>query len=199
MVKRTRSPGNSSVGCCRAGSNSTSAFADTVKRFAGNDRVYGWYLSDEPNPDQCPGIAGELRRRADIVHRYAPGQKAFASLTDWPMAPLKPSETHLDLIGAFKPSMRETDDEAVRRARIFVDTRAGALAEGGDLIQPIRAGIITQSDIAAELAELAAGAHPGRQDDGDITLFKSVGASLEDLAGAILALEQVGRKASEEV
>ncbi|GAA0248213.1 hypothetical protein GCM10009527_050950 [Actinomadura nitritigenes] len=79
--------------------NSTSAFADTVKRFAGNDRVYGWYLSDEPNPDQCPGIAGELRRRADIVHRYAPGQKAFASLTDWPMAPLKPSETHLDLIG----------------------------------------------------------------------------------------------------
>ncbi|MBO2464785.1 hypothetical protein [Actinomadura violacea] len=79
--------------------DSASAFADTVKRFAGNDRVYGWYLSDEPNPDQCPGIAGKLRQRADIVHKYAPGQKAFASLTDWPMGPLKPSETHLDLIG----------------------------------------------------------------------------------------------------
>lgn len=78
---------------------STSAFTATVKRFAGNDRVYGWYLSDEPNPDECPDIAGKIRKRADIVHRYAPGQKAFASLTDWPMRPLKPSETHLDLIG----------------------------------------------------------------------------------------------------
>lgn len=78
---------------------STSAFTDTVKRFAGNERVYGWYLSDEPNPDECPDIAGKIRQRADIVHRYAPGQRAFASLTDWPMRPLKPSETHLDLIG----------------------------------------------------------------------------------------------------
>lgn len=79
--------------------SSTSAFADTVKRFAGNDRVYGWYLSDEPNPDECPGIAGRIRERADIVHKYAPGQKAFASLTDWPLKPLQPSATHLDLIG----------------------------------------------------------------------------------------------------
>jgi hypothetical protein len=78
---------------------SDSAFAATVKRFAGNDRVYGWYLSDEPNPDECPGIVGKIRKRADIVHRYAPGQIAFASLTDWPMRPLKPSATHLDLIG----------------------------------------------------------------------------------------------------
>jgi hypothetical protein len=78
---------------------SASAFTRTVKRFAGNERVYGWYLSDEPNPDECPDIAGKIRQRADIVHRYAPGQRAFASLTDWPMRPLKPSETHLDLIG----------------------------------------------------------------------------------------------------
>lgn len=77
----------------------TSAFAETVRRFAGNERVYGWYLSDEPDPAECPGIAAKIRQRADIVHRYAPGQKAFASLTDRPMRPLAPSETHLDLIG----------------------------------------------------------------------------------------------------
>lgn len=106
--------------------------------------------------------------------------------------------THLDLIGAFKPTMRETDDEAVRRSRLFVDTRAGALSEGGDLIQPIRAGVISADDIVAELAELAGGIAKGRQTEDEITLFKSVGASIEDLAGAIFALEQVARKASEE-
>jgi ornithine cyclodeaminase len=111
---------------------------------------------------------------------------------------LKPG-THLDLIGAFKPSMRESDDEAVRRATVFVDTRAGALSEAGDLIQPLRAGVISAEDIAADLTELAGGLHKGRTGDDEITLFKSVGASLEDLAGAILAVEHVEYKASEEL
>lgn len=75
------------------------AFTQTVKRLAGNPRVYGWYLSDEPNPKECPDIVAKIRQRADVIHRYAPGQKAFASLTDWPMTPLAPSATHLDLIG----------------------------------------------------------------------------------------------------
>ncbi|MFG2000294.1 hypothetical protein ACGFNU_14190 [Spirillospora sp. NPDC048911] len=75
------------------------AFADAVRRLARNPRVYGWYLSDEPNPAECPDIVAQIRRRADVIHRYAPGQKAFASLTDWTMTPLKPSATHLDLIG----------------------------------------------------------------------------------------------------
>ncbi|MFC6883760.1 glycoside hydrolase family 16 protein [Actinomadura yumaensis] len=77
----------------------TGAFAETVERLADDPRVYGWYLSDEPNPKECPGIAAKIRERADIVHERAPGQKAFASLTDWEMSPLRPSETHLDLIG----------------------------------------------------------------------------------------------------
>lgn len=111
---------------------------------------------------------------------------------------LKPG-THLDLIGAFKPSMRESDDDAVRRATIFVDTRAGALAEAGDIVQPIRAGIISADDIVADFAELSGGIHKGRAGDQEITLFKSVGASLEDLAGAIFAVERVTSKASEEL
>jgi ornithine cyclodeaminase/alanine dehydrogenase-like protein (mu-crystallin family) len=98
---------------------------------------------------------------------------------------------HLDLVGAFKKDMRESDDEAVLRATLFVDTRDGAFAEAGDLLQPLEAGLITRDDIKAELAELVTGALPGRQSEGEITLFKSVGAALEDLAGAILAYETV--------
>ncbi|OJF98432.1 ornithine cyclodeaminase family protein [Pararhizobium antarcticum] len=103
---------------------------------------------------------------------------------DW----LKPG-CHLDLVGAFKPSMRETDDGAVVRAEIFVDTRDGALAEGGDLVQPIESGVITPLSVRADLAELAKGLYRGRSSDQAITLFKSVGAASEDLAGAILAYE----------
>ncbi|WP_416798629.1 ornithine cyclodeaminase family protein [Ciceribacter azotifigens] len=105
---------------------------------------------------------------------------------------LKPG-AHLDLVGAFKPSMRESDDEAVSRAEVFVDTRAGALTEGGDLVQPINAGVIRESDIRAELAELVRGEATGRSSASAITLFKSVGAALEDLAGAVLAYEYASR------
>ncbi|MQW88617.1 ornithine cyclodeaminase family protein [Sinorhizobium saheli] len=106
---------------------------------------------------------------------------------DW----LKPG-AHLDLIGAFKPTMRESDDRAVARASLFVDTRDGALKEGGDIVQPLRAGVITEASIRADLFELARGTHPGRTAPDEITLFKSVGAALEDLAGAVLAFEASG-------
>jgi ornithine cyclodeaminase/alanine dehydrogenase-like protein (mu-crystallin family) len=103
---------------------------------------------------------------------------------------LKPG-AHLDLVGAFKPSMRESDDDAVRRASVFVDTRPGAMAEGGDIAIPLSTGVLLPQDIRADLFDLAAGRHAGRQSDDEITLFKSVGAALEDLAGAILAYETV--------
>jgi alanine dehydrogenase len=96
---------------------------------------------------------------------------------------------HVDLVGAYRPTMRESDDEGVRRASVFVDTRAGATKEGGDIVQPLASGALKPADIRAELAELARGEHPGRTADSEITLFKSVGAALEDLAGAILAYE----------
>lgn len=97
---------------------------------------------------------------------------------------------HLDLVGAFKPTMRESDDDAVKRATLFVDTRAGACKEAGDLAGPLERGVIEESDIQAELAELCRGDHPGRQSDDEITLFKSVGTALEDLAAAELAFER---------
>lgn len=101
---------------------------------------------------------------------------------------LKPG-VHLDLVGGFRPDMREADDAAVARATVFVDTRAGALAEAGDIVQPLANGAITQADIVADLADLVAGRHPGRRDGREITLFKSTGAALEDLVAAELAVD----------
>ena len=99
--------------------------------------------------------------------------------------------THVDLVGSFTPSMRETDNVAMQRCAVFVDTRAGALSETGDLIMPIREGAIGAGKILAELAELCRGQHAGRAALADaeraVTLFKSVGDSREDLAAAILA------------
>ncbi|HVE90220.1 MAG TPA: ornithine cyclodeaminase family protein [Burkholderiaceae bacterium] len=100
--------------------------------------------------------------------------------------------THLDLVGAFKRSMREVDDEAVARSRVYVDTYAGILAEAADIIEPIERGVIGRSDIRGELAELVAGTVPGRGTASEITLFKSVGTAIEDLAAAQLLVELSG-------
>ncbi|SCB61412.1 ornithine cyclodeaminase [Rhizobium aethiopicum] len=124
-------------------------------------------------------------RTADIISCATLSSEPLIS-GEW----LKPG-AHLDLVGAFKPGMRESDDEAIRRASVYVDTRAGAISEAGDIVQPLKSGVLKEIDIKAELAELVSGAHGGRSDDAEITLFKSVGAALEDLAGAILAYETV--------
>jgi ornithine cyclodeaminase len=93
--------------------------------------------------------------------------------------------THVDLVGAFKAHMRETDDAAMQRADlIVVDDRGAALAEGGDVVQAVKSGAIAESKIAAELRDFARGAHPGRARDDQVTVFKSVGFALEDLAAA---------------
>lgn len=128
--------------------------------------------------------------RADIV--------SCATLSSEPLvkgAWLKPG-AHVDLVGAFTPEMRESDDEAVRRASVFVDTRAGATKEAGDIVQAVRSGALKEQDIRADLFDLARGAHKGRARADEITLFKSVGAALEDLAGAVLAYESVAAKAA---
>ena len=95
---------------------------------------------------------------------------------------------HLDLIGSFTPKMREVDDEALARSRIYVDTREGALAESGELVQALAAGVITAADIHGDLAALTRGTISGRDSADEITLFKSVGCAIEDLAAAQLAL-----------
>jgi len=99
---------------------------------------------------------------------------------DW----LKPG-THVDGVGAYRPNMRETDDAVVRRARIYVDTRDGALAEAGDIVQPLNSGTISKDAILGDLFDLTGGSVKGRKTAEEITFFKSVGAAIEDLAAAI--------------
>jgi ornithine cyclodeaminase/alanine dehydrogenase-like protein (mu-crystallin family) len=124
-------------------------------------------------------------RNADIV--------SCATLSSEPLvrgAWLKPG-AHLDLVGGFTPKMRESDDDATRRSRVYVDTRAGALKEAGDIVQPLASGIVSESDIAGDLFDLCRDKVRGRQSADEITLFKSVGTALEDLAAARLAYEGV--------
>ena len=127
------------------------------------------------------------RAEADLERAIAEADViSAATLSTTPLirgAWLKPGQ-HVDLVGAFNMTMREADDLALQRARVFVDT-PDALEEGGDVAQAIRDGALSHSAVVADLAALARGA-PGRQTDDEITLFKSVGASIEDLAAASL-------------
>ncbi len=140
-------------------------------------------------PGLAVSAAGDLERavtEADVI--------SCATMTLEPLVRgrwLRPGQ-HLDLVGGYTPAMREADDEAVRRARVFVDTRAGAAKEAGDIVQPLANGTLSEAAIAGDLYQLCRGERPGRGSDGEITLFKSVGAALEDLAAAELVLERTG-------
>jgi ornithine cyclodeaminase len=124
--------------------------------------------------------------QADII--------SCATLSTVPLvkgALLKPG-THVDLVGAFTPAMRESDDEAIRRARVYVDTRAGATKEAGDIVQALQSGALREDAIVGDLFDLTRGTVKGRQSAEEITLFKSVGAALEDLAAAIAVYRSQG-------
>lgn len=104
--------------------------------------------------------------------------------------------THVTGIGSFTPAMREVDTALVRRASVFVDERGAALAEAGDLAAPIADGAVGPEVVVAEIGEVAAGRHPGRVSDDEITFFKSVGNAVQDVAIAarvLAAAERTGR------
>jgi ornithine cyclodeaminase len=98
---------------------------------------------------------------------------------------------HVDLIGAYTPKMRESDDDAIRKSRVYVDTRAGALKEGGDIVQPMKSGVLKKDGVRGDLFELCRGEAKGRSGNLQITLFKSVGTAIEDLAAAMLVWRAV--------
>ncbi len=152
---------------------------DAAKRDAKAKELAALGLPVEPVAD-----LEQSARDADLI--------SCATLSTGPLirgAWLKPG-AHLDLVGAFTPEMRESDDAAVSRASLFCDTRAGALKEGGDLVIPLKAGLITEQAIKAELADLARGRHKGRVSADEVTLFKSVGTAIEDFAAARLAMQR---------
>lgn len=119
-------------------------------------------------------------RSADIVSGITSSNIALIK-GEW----IKPG-THIDLAGAFKPTMRETDAAAVGMAEVFVDTRDGALAEAGDLLQAQTEGAFDFANVRGDLFDLTQGKHRGRQNGREVTLFKSCGTALEDLATAVM-------------
>jgi len=158
------------------------------------ERVLVWGRSWEKAALLAAQLASEglpARTAPDLAEALAEADVVTAATTSQvPLllgAQVRPG-THLDLVGGFTPEMREADDALVARASLFADTREGALAEAGDLTQPFARGLIRPESVRADLADLCAGRHPGRTSLGEITLFKSVGTALSDLAAAELAV-----------
>jgi ornithine cyclodeaminase/alanine dehydrogenase-like protein (mu-crystallin family) len=96
---------------------------------------------------------------------------------------------HISAVGSYTPEMQEVPAETVQRARVVVDSRSATLAETGDLVKPMQAGLFTEKHIYAELGEIVLGRKTGRQSDEEITYFKSVGVAVQDAMAAQLALK----------
>lgn len=152
---------------------------DTHRAHQTAEKIRALGLSAAIEIDIAPDLA-TASQSADIISCATTSREALLQ-----SAAVRPG-THMDLVGGFKPDMREADDDLMATAALFVDTFDGALAEAGDLVQPLQAGLITRSSVLAELADLATARHPGRSDAQQITLFKSVGTALEDLCAADL-------------
>lgn len=148
--------------------------------------------------DKAEALAKDLRRQGMDAHAVVDLEAAArqadivscATLATGPVVLgrwLKPG-SHLDLIGSFTPTMREADDDCFAGAGVYVDTDE-ALEKSGDLLGPVSRGVFAADDVRGTLATLVRGEAPGRRDDAERTVFKSVGTALEDLAAAILVLE----------
>lgn len=138
-------------------------------------------------PVRATQAPGEALAGADIVCTATTSHEPV--FADAEVAP----GTHINAIGSYKPHVREVPGETVCRALVVVDHRPAALAEAGDLLIPMREGLITEAHLHAELGEIIAGRKPGRQSPEEITFFKSVGVAVQDLAAAYEALANAER------
>jgi ornithine cyclodeaminase len=164
-------------------------------------RVLIWSRRSEPAAALARRVNEELGLHALPVSDVAAAltEADIVSTVTTTQEPILPGRfvrpgTHLDLIGGFTPKMREADDEAVRRARLYVDMRAAALREAGDITDPLARGVIKADQLLGDLFELSDGRAVGRVAEQDVTLFKSVGLALEDLAAARLAYKSFSRR-----
>lgn len=133
---------------------------------------------------QAASSPEEACETADII-----STATTSSVPVFPDSAIKPG-THINAIGSYKPHIREIPSATVARARVFVDQKEAALEEAGDLIIPLREGVISAQVIAAEIGEVAAGLRPGRQTEEEITIFKAVGLAAQDITIALLVLEK---------
>lgn len=113
--------------------------------------------------------------KADIICTATDTAKPLFSLHDISKG------THINAIGSYQPHMQEIDPEIIRNARLFVDSRESVLKESGDLIKPINDGLLTEEIIKAEIGELINKKTTGRENNNEVTIFKSVGLGVQDL------------------
>jgi alanine dehydrogenase len=158
----------------------------------------------DPNPERFEAFRREVADRVgcDIIQASSPAVVSEADIictattsrepvfTD---SSLRPG-THINAIGAYRPDMRELPAETVLRARVIVDHRASCLNEAGDLLQVIRDGRMRPEGIHAELGEIVSGKATGREDQREITIFKSVGNAVQDLTAAHHVLVEAERQ-----
>ena len=161
------------------------------------ERVLVWARRADRAAALCSRAATELGLGATVVASLADGLReadivSTVTTAREPilMGSLLQPGTHVDLIGGFTPEMREADDEVIKRGRLYVDMKASALREAGDIVDPIRRGIISAADIRGDLFDLCSSAVQLRTSPQEITVFKSVGLALEDLAAASLVAQR---------
>ncbi|PWK18272.1 bifunctional Delta(1)-pyrroline-2-carboxylate/Delta(1)-piperideine-2-carboxylate reductase [Xanthomarina spongicola] len=154
------------------------------------ENVYLWGR----NINKAEAIAAELKNEKFNVYPIQSIEEKIsevdivscATLSKTPLvlgAYLKPGQ-HIDLVGAYRPTMREADDDTIKKTSVFIDTYQGGLKESGDIFIPLQSGVLKEKDIKADLFELCSNQKSGRKNNEEITLFKSVGHSLEDLTAA---------------
>lgn len=102
--------------------------------------------------------------------------------------------THINGVGSHTPDVRELDSVTIQRSKVVVDSRNAALAEAGDLVIPMREGIVASNHIWAELGEVLIGKRPGRMNDQEVTVFKSVGIAIQDATVGCLAFNRAREK-----
>jgi ornithine cyclodeaminase len=158
-----------------------------------------------PTRDHCESFARDARKITEAaVHAVPDARTAVADadlvvLVSSSREPVVRNEwiadgAHICAVGACRPDQREMDTALVRRARLFVDSRTGALAEAGDVVLPITEGAIDAGHIAGELGELIARRVPGRESAEQVTVFKSLGMAVEDVAAAHLAFQRAAAR-----
>lgn len=154
--------------------------------------------------DKARALADELEVRGVSIRAVSALEEAVrtadvvscATMARQPLlkgAWLQPG-THVDLVGAFTPDMREADDECFRVATAFVDSRATTIQHVGEIMIPIANGVIGENDIAADLYDLCRGVHPGRTGESEVTLFKNGGGGHLDLMTTRFLLQRINEK-----
>ncbi len=152
--------------------------------------VYVWGR----NFEKAQEIASKLRNEDFVVQPIMSIEEKIGDVDIVSCATLSPiplvlgkylkQGQHIDLVGAYKKDMREADDDTILKSSVFVDTFQGGLKESGDIVIPLENKVITKDHIKADLFDLTSSVHPGRKNENEITLFKSVGHALEDLVAA---------------